>query len=193
MSKLSLLLLIPVAVWTLPGEVNQGQGSEQAAPAPDHSRLRGEIEQFQAVIESAVLGNSRGTILSSPKGAYLEDYGAVFSMEASLYRIRSITPFGRKPHTRKELDEAYQAMLQGVERLKKDVRRAVAEHGSLLRQLKPSDNLAVIVHLFTGISHPERPYPSQLIFKAKAGSISHDRRGEVTMEELIRQVHIIQF
>ncbi len=193
MSKQSLLLLILVAMGSLPGVVVQGQDSEPAAGAPNYSQLRGEIEQFQAVIESTVLQNSRGTILSSPKGTYLDDYGAVFSMEASLYRIRPLSPFSRAPHSRKELDDAYRGMLRRVEHLKKNMLQAVAEHGSLLQQLKPTDNLAVIVHLFNGFNDPKRPYPSQLIFRAKVGAISDYHQGTITMEELVRQVQISQF
>ena len=193
MSKQPLCFLILATLWWLPAAMAEGQDPELAAPPPDYSRLRGEIEQFQVVIENAVLQNAGSTVLSTPKGTYLDGYGAVFSMEASLYRIRPITPFGRTPHTRKELDDAYRAMLQGVERLKKDVRLAVAEHGPLLRQLKPADNLAVIVHLFNGINDPERPSPSQLIFRTSAGSISDYRQRKITVEELVRQVRIRQF
>lgn len=163
-------------------------------PAPvDQGRLRGQIEQFQAVIERALRQNVRSTVLSAPRGAYLEGYGAVFSTEASLYRIRPLTPFSPKTYSRQELDEAYQAALERVERLKQDLRQAVAEHGSVLGQLKPDHTLAVIVHLYNGVADPGRPYPSQLIFKARAGSVSDYREGKITMEELVRRVRISQF
>lgn len=193
MSKQPLCFLVLATLWWFPALMAEGQEPERAVPPPDYSRLRGEIEQFQRVIENAVRQNGASTILSAPKGAYLDGYGAVFSMEASLYRIRPITPFGRKHHTRKELDQAYQVMLQGVERLKKDLRLAVAEHGSLLQQLKPADHLAVIVHLFNGINDPERPSPSQLIFRTRAGFISDYRQRKLTREEMARQVRIRQF
>ena len=80
-----------------------------------------------------------------------------------------------------------------MERLKQDLRLAVAEHGSLLGQLKPSHTLAVIVHLYNGVADPGRPYPSQLIVKASAGSVTDYRDGKITMEELVGQVRISQF
>ena len=135
----------------------------------------------------------RNTVLSAPKGAYLEGYGAVFSTEASLYRIRIITPFSRRPYSQEELDEAHRAALERLEGLKVGLRQAVAEHGSLLGQLKPDHTLAVIVHLYNGVADPRRPYPSQLIFKARAGSVNDYREGRITMEELVRQVRISQF
>ncbi len=164
------------------------------SPAPvDEGRLRGQIERFQAVIENALRRNVGSTVLSTPKGAYLDGYGAVFSTEASLYRLRPLTPFSPEAYSRQELDQAYQAALDRVERLKGDLRQAVAEHGSLLGQLKPDHTLAVIVHLYNGVADPGRPYPSQLIFKARAGSVSDYRQGKITMEELVRQVRISQF
>ena len=170
---------------------------DAAAPAPpapvDRGRLRGQIEQLQAAIEKALRQSVRNTVLRAPRGAYLEGYGAVFSAEASLYRIRPLTPFSPKTYSRQELDEAYQAALDRVERLKQDLRQAVAEHGSVLGQLKPDHTLAVIVHLYNGVADPGRPYPAQLIFKARAGSVSDYREGKITMEELVRRVRISQF
>ena len=165
----------------------------QAAAPVDNTQLLGQIERFQAVIENALRQNVGSTVLSTPKGAYLEGYGAVFSTEASLYRIRPLTPFSPKTYSRQELDQAYQAALERVERLKQDLRQAVAEHGSLLGQLKPDHTLAVIVHLYNGVGDPGRPYPSQLIFKARAGLVGDYRGGKITMEELVRQVRISQF
>ena len=80
-----------------------------------------------------------------------------------------------------------------MERLKDDLRQALAEHGSLLGQLKPNHTLAVIVHLYNGVADPRRPYPSQLIFEARAASVNDYREGKITMEELVRQVRISQF
>ena len=168
------------------------QGAEAPVPV-DQAQLRGQIEQFQAVIENALRQDVRSAVLSAPRGAYLEGYGAVFSTEASLYRIRPITPFSSRPYSRQELDQAYQAALDRVERLKVELRQTVAEHGSLLGQLKPDHTLAVIVHLYNGVGDPRRPFPSQLIFKARAGSVSDYRQGKITMEELVHQVRISQF
>ena len=173
-------------------ETAANQGAEAATPV-DPAQLRGQIEQFQAVIEDALRQSVRSTLLTAPKGAYLEDYGAVFSTEASLYHIRLITPFSRRPYSQEELDQAHRAALERLERLKDDLRQALAEHGSLLGQLKPNHTLAVIVHLYNGVADPRRPYPSQLIFKARAASVNDYREGKITMEELVRQVRISQF
>lgn len=186
----------PPATETAPPAPGAGAAPDAAPPAPapvDRARLRGQIEQFQAVIEDALRQGVRSTVLSAPRGAYLEGYGAVFSTEASLYRIRSITPFNRKPYSRQELEQAHRAALERLDRLKENLRLAVAEHGSLLEQLQPSHTLAVIVHLYNGVADPGRPFPSQLIFKASAGSVNDYRQGRITRDELAGQVRISQF
>ena len=205
MSKTVLSILILAAGWTLSGPAAPRpvdpagtrpvpDSAAPPSPAPvDQGRLRVQIERFQEVIQNVLRRNVGSTVLSSPRGAYLEGYGAVFSTEASLYRIRPLTPFGPKTYSRQELDEAYQAALDRVEHLKENLRQAVAEHGSVLGQLKPDHTLAVIVHLFNGVGDPRRPFPSQLIFKARAGSVNDYREGKITMEELVRQVRISQF
>jgi len=203
MSKTHLSILVVVVAWALYGPAapvnpagtlpNAQAGARPDAAPIDRARLRGQIEQFQGVIENALRQSVGSTLLSAPKGAYLEDYGAVFSTEASVYRIRIITPFSRKPYSQEELDRAHRAALKRLEGLKKGLRLAVAEHGSLLRQLKASHSLAVIVHLYNGVGDPRRPLPSQLIFRTGASSVGDFREGKITMEELLRQVRISQF
>ena len=203
MSKTLLSILVLVSGWALsgpaapvgpPGAPPDSETSGSPAPAPvDPAQLRGQIEQFQAVIENALRRSVGSTVLSAPRGAFLEDYGAVFSTEASLYRLRPLSPFSPGPYSRQELQEAYEAALERLERLKENLRQTVAEHGSLLEQLRPDHTLAVILHLYSGVPDPRRPYPSQLIFKARAGSVSDYREGKITMEELVRQVRISQF
>ena len=203
MSKTLLSILCVLVGWSLSGPaapVNpagpppDAEAGAQPNPAPiDRAQLRGQIEQFQGVIESVLRQSAGSTLLSAPRGAFLEDYGAVFSTEASVYRIRIITPFSRKPYSREELDQAHRAALERLAGLKDGLRQAVAEHGSLLGQLKPSHTLAVIVHLYNGVGDPRRPIPSQLIFKTGAASVGDYRQGKITMEELVRQVRISQF
>lgn len=203
MSKTLLSILVLAAGWTIAGPAAPADpagttpDAETAAPpaaAPvDRSRLQGQIERFQAVIADTMRQSIHSIVLSSPRGAYLEDYGAVFSTEATLYHIRPLTPFSSSPYSPQELDQAYQAALDRVKRLRQDLRHAVAEHGSLLGQLKSSHNLAVIVHLYNGVADPRRPLPSQLIFRASAESVSDYRLGKITMEELAGRVRISQF
>ena len=161
----------------------------------DYDKLRTQILEFQGVIENTVVQNIKGRfpILSSPKGIYLEDYGAVFSLEANLYQIRAISPFSPKPHSHKELDNAYQALLVRVDVLKQSMLRAIAENGTGLQQLKPTDNLAVVVHLFNGYNDPDRPYPSQLIMKTKMDSLSQYRERKLTLDQLSQKVQITHF
>ncbi len=203
MSKTLLSILVVAAGWALSGPaapvdpaVTPPDSETQGSPAPvpvDPAQLRAQIEQFQAVIENTLRRSYGSIMLSAPRGAYLEDYGAVFSTEATLYHIRPITPFSRKPYSREELDKAHQQALERLERLKQGLRQTVAEHGSLLGQLNTNHSLAVIVHLYNGVGDPRRPLPSQLIFKTGAASVGDYREGKITMEELVRQVRISQF
>ena len=161
----------------------------------NYDELRVEMEKFQGIIENSVAQNLKGTfpILGAPKGSYLEDFGVVFSLEANLYQIRPISPFSPKPHSRKELDEAYQSLLDRVDVLRKSMLLTIAENGTSLRQLRPTDNLAVIVHLFNGYTDPSRRYPSQLIIKIKMDSLSQYSQRKITLEQFSEKVHITHF
>ncbi len=184
MSVLAVLLLVPRG-WA--------QGSEPFTP--DFPVLRKELEAFQEIIQRVLVQNLQGPmpVLSTPKGTYLPDYGAVFNVEGNLYEIRALSPFSPAPLTRKELDDAYNALLRRVEALREHMLQAIGDYGSALEHLKPEETLAVVVHLFNGYNDPKRPCPSQLIFRVKKLAISEYGEKKMTFADLTKKVEITRF
>lgn len=162
---------------------------------PDFPELRPELEGFQEIIQKTLVANLQGPIpvLSTPKGTYLPDYGAVFHVEGNMYEIRAVSPFSPKPLTQQELDEAYRAMLKRVEALRERMLQAIAEHGSSLQHLKPEQTLAVVVHLFNGYADPSRPCPSQLIFRVKKAVISEYQDKKISLSDVTKRIEITRF
>lgn len=195
MKKTNLQLLRMIGICCVFLTVSYAQEVNYQITPTNYNELRVQMEKFQGIIENAVAQNLKGTfpILGAPKGSYLEDFGVVFSLEANLYQIRPISPFSPKPHSRKELDKAYLSLLDRVVVLRKSMLLTIAENGTSLSQLRPTDNLAVIVHLFNGFSDPNRRPPSQLIIKIKMDSLSQYSQRKITFEQFSEKVHITLF
>ena len=157
--------------------------------------IKKDLAVFQGVVDTTVRQNFQGPfpILGSTKGTYLLEYGAVFNLEVNLYQIRVISPFDLRPHTEKELNDAYNSMMKRIETLKESLIKVMGEHGPSLKQLKPDDNLAVVVHLFNVENEARHPCPSQIILKAKKSILSDYRENKFPLRELAKKIEITQF
>lgn len=178
--------------------------AQNVAPASsqetlDFAHIRRDLAVFQGVLDTTLKQSLPGPfqILGSSRGTYLPDYGAVFSLEVNVYQIRRLSPFDMRPHTEKELKDAHDQMMTRIELVKELIVRAMAEHGSTLRQLGPDENLTVIAHLFTGgfngDSDPKREFPSQLVFSVKETVINEYREAKTNLDQFTKSVKLLQF
>ena len=94
----------------------QGADTTSATAGFDFAGIKKELAIFQGVIDTTVRQNLQGPfpILGSTRGTYLPDYGAVFNLEVNVYQIRQISPFDLKPHSPKELEDAYNRMMDRI-------------------------------------------------------------------------------
>ena len=183
--------------------ISPTQAQNVASEAPqgtlDFAHIRRDMAVFQGVLDTTLKQSLPGPfqILGSSKGTYLPDYGVVFSLEANVYQIRRLSPFDMRPHTQKELSDAYDQMMTRIELVKELIIRAMAEHGATLRQLGPEENLTVITHLFTGGfnggSDPKREFPSQLVFIVKESVINEYREAKINQDQFAKNVKLLQF
>ncbi|MEW5975188.1 MAG: hypothetical protein AB1898_05205 [Acidobacteriota bacterium] len=173
------------------------QGAEVSSTVDglDYSSIKKDLALFQGVVDTTVKQNLQGPfpVLASTKGTYLPDYGALFNLEVNLYQIRVISPFDLRPHSQKELDEAYQGMLKRLAELKERLVKAMIDHGSSLQLLKPSDSLTLVVHLFGPEGDAARPSPSQVILKMRKSWLDAYRGNQLSFDELARKTEITQF
>ena len=163
-------------------QTGSAQGSNAATDAQvNYASVKRELEVFQGVIDTTVKQTISGTftILSSAKGLYLPEYGAVFSFEVNLYQIRHLSPFDLRPHTPKELEDAYAQMLSRIETLKSNLIRAMGEHGAALGTLRPEDHLTVVMYLLQVDLGANRSIPSQIQLKMTRSLVGEYRENKL--------------
>jgi hypothetical protein len=194
-NKLSLVLLVIFSLSLSNASQAQGAGSAAATRAVDYPAIKKDLDVFRGVVETTVRQNLQGffPILGSTKWMYLPEYGAIFNLEVNLYQIRRLSPFDMRPHTEKELTDSYNSMMKRLESLKQELVKVLCTHGASLQQVKPSDNLTVVVHIFKQDLGADRPCPSQVILKIKKSTLEEGRQNRRPFEDLAKNVEIIQF
>jgi hypothetical protein len=191
---LGFLILSPV----LPSPA-QGPLAGTAETTLDFALVKRDLAVFQGVLDTTLKQSFPNPfqVLGASRGSYLPEYGAVFNLEVNVYHIRHLSPFDMRPHSEKELTEAYNQMLTRIELVKELIIRAMGEHGSTLRQLGPNENLTVITHFFTGGftggGDPKREFPSQLVFSVKRSVINEYRESKISLDQFAKSVKLLQF
>jgi hypothetical protein len=173
----------------------QGADTPSANTGLDLAGLKKELAVFQGVIDTTIKENLQGPfpVLGSTRGTYLPDYGAVFNLEVNAYLIRQPSPFDMKPHSQKELDDAYEKMMSRIQNVKGLIIKAIAEHGNSINQLKPGENLTVVVYLFSARGDERRPSPSQIVLNVKRYVLQQYQERKISMEDLKQNIRTIQY
>lgn len=192
-NKVSVVLLVIFSLCLSNPSQAQGAGSATVTGMVDYAAIKKDLDVFQGVIDTTVRQNLPGPfpILGSTKGTYLSEYGALFDLEVNLYQIRRLSPFDATPHTEKELTDSYNSMMKRLESLKQELVKVLCSHGASLQQVKSSDNLAVVVHVFRQDLGANRPCPSQIILKVKKSVLEEGRKQ--SFDNLAKSVEIVQF
>ena len=173
----------------------QGADTPSTSAGLDLAGLKKELAVFQGVIDTTIKENLQGPfpVLGSTRGTYLPDYGAVFNLEVNAYLIRQLSPFDLKPHSQKEIDEAYEKMMSRIQNVKGLIIKAIAEHGNSINQLKPGENLTVVVYLFSGSGEGKKPIPSQMVLNVKRFVLQQYRENKISMDDLKQNIRVIQY
>ena len=179
------------------GNSLRAQGADTTSPRAglDLAGIKKELAVFQGVIDTTLKQNLQGPfpLLGSTRGTYLPDYGAVFNLEVNAYLIRQLSPFDLKPHSQKELDDAYDKMMNRIENVKALIIKSIAEYGTSLHQLRPEENLTVVVYFFSGGGDGKRSSPSQMVLNVKRFVLQQYRESKISMEDLKQNIRIIQY
>jgi len=161
--------------------------------APNYAALKAEMRVMDAVIDETMGQTFTAPfgLLEKTKGAYLPDFGLVFSLEVNLYPLRTLSPFDLRPLTQEELEKAAKTKRERIEVIKKSLPRLLADHGSSLRDLSAQDSVAVIVHLFHIPTEGEN-LPTQLIVEVRKADLEQNWGKTISYEQLLEKVKFLE-
>ncbi len=131
-------------------------------PKAQLEMFRRETPGLQAAVNDVINSTAPGmSLLQSAKAAYLEGFGVVITLEASLEPPRNPFSSVKTPaEVRSAVTERRKIVTQKLEALLK-------QRTGGLQSLGPSESLAVVVHLFNSNPADLPDLPSQVVFSVK--------------------------
>jgi hypothetical protein len=179
-----ILLLGIVAASTL--------SAEPAITKPD---VRDSLETVERAMTERMRTNealSTMYVLWQPRGAYLEGYGAVFTIELNLVPMGDVSPF-QKAYSAEQKRQLNVRKRQRLEDLTAQAREMLVEAAAQLKVVPEGEKVALAVTLFHYKWEDVTDLPSQVVVQAPRSALLAGAAGKLSKAELKAQVQERQF
>jgi hypothetical protein len=157
------------------------------ARAAQHQELKNQVTQLERAIDDGLSQAVPGPLLQYAKGAYLEGYGVVVTIEVALERPRN-------PFTAPVPDA--QLRLVSTERhesLKEKTVELLSEHVAGLEALLPGEKVSVVINVMNTNPAVVRDLPSQLVITATKQDAIELRSGVISASAFNERVTVRQY
>ncbi len=131
-------------------------------------------------------------LLGATRGAYLDGYGAVFTLEVNLYPAAALNPF-RQTYSDAEKRQLNIRKRQRLETLEAEARTILAEESKRLTALAPGEKIALAVSLFHFNWEDLTGLPRQLVAAAARSVLDEVRLGALDAAEVKRRLELRYF
>lgn len=182
--RMRILLLWVAVVSTL--------AAEPAITKPD---VRDSLETVERSLSDRLRSNealSTMYVLWRPRGAYLEGYGAVFTIELNLVPMGDISPF-QKAYSAEQKRQLNIRKRQRLEDLTEQARVMLVDAAKQLKVLPEGEKVALAVTLFHYNWEDVTDLPSQLVVQAPRSTLLAGAAGTLSKADLKAQVQERQF
>jgi len=155
--------------------------------------LKGEMKVFEAVIDQTLSQTFPPPfgVLEKTKGTYLPDFGVAFSLEVTLYSVRTPSPFDLRPTTPEELEKARKIKLERIALIKKSISHLLADYASGLRDVWPEESIAIVVHLFHIQAEAEK-LPSQIVIEVRKQNLDDFWDRKISFDGLVGKMKWVE-
>ncbi len=185
MTRRMALLLLPATISLTAAEVD-----------PSATELRLQMNDVERAIDrrfSEIRTDSQPMmLLGATRGAYLEGYGAVFTLEVNLYPAAALNPF-RQSYSDAEKQQLNIRKRQRLETLEAEARTILAEESKRLTALAPTAKIALAVSLFHFNWEDLTGLPRQLVAAAARNVLDEVRGGSLTAADLKQRLELRYF
>jgi hypothetical protein len=161
-----------------------------AEPAVRQPEVRSSLHTVELDLQDQLRSNevlSTMYVLWRPRGAYLEGYGAVFSLELNLVPMADVSPF-QKPYNDEQKSQLNVRKRQRLEQLAEQARRMLVAASSKLNVVPESEKVALVVTFFHYNWEDLTGLPTQLVVQAPRGTLLANAAGNLSPADLKAQV-----
>jgi hypothetical protein len=166
-----------------------------AEPAITKPDVRDSLENVERAMSDRLRTNealSTMYVLWRPRGAYLEGYGAVFTIELNLAPMGDISPF-QKAYSTEQKRQLNVRKRQRLEDLAEQARQMLVDAAKQLSVVPENEKVALAVTLFHYNWEDVTDLPSQVVVQAPRSTLLAGAAGKLSNAELKAQVQERQF
>lgn len=132
------------------------------------------------------------TVVGNSRGAYIEGYGVVFTVQVNISPVGNISPF-RRSYSAEEISQINIRKRQRVETLEQRTRDILVELSGLLTELPVGEKIAVAVSLFHFPWEDLTALPKQMVMAAAKSVLAEARSGAMPLADLRSRLSIRYF
>lgn len=170
------------------------QAAAGAAVEPRDRQLRVELQEVEKAIDRRfqdLRDEAPMALLGATRGAYLEGYGAIFTLQINLVPVAGLSPF-RQSYGDEERRQLNVRKRQRLETLELKAREILVEESGRLESLPAGETVALAVSLFHFNWEDLTLLPSQMVMAAAKDLLDRARSGALPPGGL-RQALAVRF
>jgi hypothetical protein len=182
-----------VALLTVCVTLGTGHSTRAQSAAPNYTALKGEMRVFSAVIDESMAQTFAPPfgVLEKAKGTYLPGFGVVFALEVNLHPVPLQDLLLNRLPTKGELERELKTKQERIKTIKQTMSRLLAEHARSLREIRPEDHVAVVVHLFD-VQGGAEELPTQLVVQVDKRDLDQYWEKKLSYEQFLGQVKFLE-
>ena len=127
------------------------------------------------------------TLIGAARGAYLDGYGAVFTLEVNLYPSAALSPF-RQSYSEEEKRQLNIRKRQRLETLEEKAREILLQESAKLVSLPEGEKVALAISLFHFAWEDLTGLPRQLIMAAARAVLAEAQSGAVAAVDIRKRL-----
>jgi hypothetical protein len=159
------------------------------------NNIRNQLIEAEQVIDqrfAAVGSEAPMAVLGYPRGAYIEGYGVVFTVQVNIAPVGALSPF-RRSYTDEEIRQINIRKRQRIETLEQRTRELLVELSGLLPSLPANEKIAMAVSLFHFAWEDLTALPKQMVMAAAKSVLAQAKGSDLALPDLRSQLDIRYF
>ena len=157
--------------------------------------LRNQLIEAEQVIDqrfAAVGSEAPMAVLGYPRGAYIEGYGVVFTVQVNIAPVGALSPF-RRSYSDEEIHQINIRKRQRIETLELRTRELLIELSGLIPALPADEKIALAVSLFHFAWEDLTQLPRQMVMAAAKSVLGQAKSGALPLADLRSRLNIRYF
>ena len=184
MTRAAITFVLAVAITAM--------GTAPAAElSPASRQLRAELRTVERSIDRG-FGETSMVMIGNTRGGYLQEFGAVFTLEINIVPMANLSPF-KPSYTEGELRKLNQRKRDRLPELEELAAGILVEEAAKLGAIPEKEKIALMISLLHFTWEDTGDLPAQVVIQAPRRALLDRHAGRITGQELAKRLVVRHF